>query len=115
MVKVEITRSVPEGKIISYRSTGHANYDVHGKDIVCAGVSAVTFGTFNSIEALLKIVPKHMIDHGYLEVTIPGKMESKTSEQVQLLLESMVVMLNTIQESYDEFLTIEQTMQNSLD
>jgi len=36
-------------------------------------------------------------------------MESKKSEQVQLLLESMVVMLNTIQESYDEFLTIEQT------
>jgi uncharacterized protein len=57
---------------------------------------------------LLGIAPKHTIDHGYLEVNIPGKKESKTSEQVQLLLESMVVMLNTIQESYNEFLTIEQ-------
>ena len=37
------------------------------------------------------------------------------SEQVQLLLESMVVMLNTIQESYDEFLTIEQTIQKAID
>ncbi|WP_373566074.1 ribosomal-processing cysteine protease Prp [Mesobacillus foraminis] len=27
---------------MSYRTEGHANYDVHGKDIVCAGVSAVT-------------------------------------------------------------------------
>lgn len=115
MVKVEITRSISDGKIMSYRSDGHANYDVHGKDIVCAGVSAVTFGMFNSIEALLGIVPKYTIDHGYLEVNIPGKMESKTSEQVQLLLESMVVMLNTIQESYDEFLTIEQTIQKAID
>ncbi|WP_327078082.1 ribosomal-processing cysteine protease Prp [Peribacillus frigoritolerans] len=63
---MEITRSISDGKIMSYRSEGHANYDVHGKDIVCAGVSAVTFGTFNSIEALLGIVPKHTIDHGYL-------------------------------------------------
>jgi len=39
------------------------------------------------------------------------RMEPKTSKQVQLLLESIVVMLNNIQESYDEFLTIEQTIQ----
>ncbi|MEY8755454.1 ribosomal-processing cysteine protease Prp [Peribacillus frigoritolerans] len=115
MVKVEITRSISDGNIMSYRSEGHADYDVHGKDIVCAGVSAVTFGTFNSIESLVGIVPKHTIDHGYLEVNIPGKMEPKTSEQVQLLLESMVVMLNTIQESYGEFLTIKQTIQKAID
>jgi uncharacterized protein len=63
LVKVEITRSISDGKIMSYRSEGHANYDVHGKDIVCAGVSAVKFGTSNSIEALLGIAPKHTIDH----------------------------------------------------
>ncbi|WP_307311353.1 ribosomal-processing cysteine protease Prp [Neobacillus driksii] len=39
---MEITRSISDDKIMSYRSQGHANYDVHGKDIVCAGVSAVT-------------------------------------------------------------------------
>lgn len=115
MVRVEISRSISGGNIISYRSEGHAYYDVHGKDIVCAGVSTVTFGTFNSIEALVGIVPKHTIDHGYLEVTIPKKLDSKKSEQVQLLLESMVVMLNTIQESYGEFLTIEQTIQKAID
>jgi uncharacterized protein YsxB (DUF464 family) len=41
-------------------------------------------------------------------------MDPITSEQAQLLLESMVVILNTIHESYDEFLTIKQTIQKEL-
>ncbi|WP_326230546.1 ribosomal-processing cysteine protease Prp [Bacillus halotolerans] len=108
---MEITRGVSGGKIMSYRSEGHANYDGHGKDIVCAGVSTVTFGTVNSIEALLGIVPEHTIHEGFLKIDIPEQIEPKTFEQVQLLLESMVVMLKSIQESYGEFLTINETMQ----
>ncbi|MGG1220918.1 ribosomal-processing cysteine protease Prp [Priestia endophytica] len=111
MVRVEITRSTTNGKIISYKSEGHAYYDEPGKDIVCAGVSAVSFGTVNSIEALLGIVPEHTIYEGFLKVDIPERIEPKTFEQVQLLLESMVVMLKSIQESYGEFLTIEETIQ----
>ena len=110
MVKVEIIRSVSNGEIISYVSEGHANYDGHGKDIVCAGVSAVTFGTVNSIEALLEIVPDHTIYEGFLKIDIPERIEPKTYEQVQLLLESMVVMLKSIEESYGEFLTIKETI-----
>ena len=110
MVKVEIIRSVSNGEIISYVSEGHANYDGHGKDIVCAGVSAVTFGTVNSIEALLEIVSEHTIHEGFLKIDIPERIEPKTFEQVQLLLESMVVMLKSIEESYGKFLTIKETI-----
>lgn len=111
MVKVEITRNVSTGGIISYLSEGHADYDGHGKDIVCAGVSTVTFGTVNALEALLGIVPAHTIDEGFLKIDIPEQMEPKTFEQVQLLLESMVVMLKSIEESYGEFLTVKEKMQ----
>ncbi|MEY8741205.1 ribosomal-processing cysteine protease Prp [Bacillales bacterium AN1005] len=111
MVEVEIIRSVSNGGIISYLSKGHADYDGHGKDIVCAGVSTVTFGTVNSIEVLLEIVPAHTIHEGFLKIDIPEQIEPKKFEQVQLLLESMVVMLKSIQESYDEYLTIKETIQ----
>jgi uncharacterized protein len=111
LVRVEITRSTTNGKIISYKLEGHAYYNEYGKDIVCAGVSAVSIGTVNSIEALLGIVPEHTIYEGFLKVDIPERIESKTFEQVQLLLESMVIMLKSIQESYGEFLTIEETIQ----
>ena len=30
--------------------SGHANYDKYGKDIVCAGVSAVVTGGINALE-----------------------------------------------------------------
>ncbi|USK91508.1 ribosomal-processing cysteine protease Prp [Rossellomorea marisflavi] len=110
LVKVEIIRSTTNGKITSYKSEGHAYYDEPGKDIVCAGVSAIIFGTYNSIEALLGIVSKHTIHAGFFRVDIPERIDPKTFEQAQLLLESMVVMLNSIQESYGEFLTIKQTI-----
>jgi uncharacterized protein YsxB (DUF464 family) len=55
-------------------------------------------------------VPEHTIYEGFLKVDIPERIEPKTFEQVQLLLESMVVMLKSIQESYGEFLTIKETI-----
>jgi uncharacterized protein YsxB (DUF464 family) len=46
---------------------------------------------------------------GLLDITIPELPESEKfkASQVQLLLESMVVMLQTIQESYSDYITID--------
>lgn len=56
MIKVTINRN-STGRIDSFTMSGHAEYDVPGKDIVCAGASAVAFGTINSIYALCKVEP----------------------------------------------------------
>ena len=34
--------------------SGHANYDEYGKDIVCAGVSAIVTGGINALEPHIK-------------------------------------------------------------
>ncbi|MFX4306697.1 ribosomal-processing cysteine protease Prp [Exiguobacterium sp. A1_3_1] len=68
------------------RSEGHANDDVHGMDVVCVGVSAVTFRTVNSIEAMLEIVPEHTRYEDFLKIDIPERIDPTTFEQVQLML-----------------------------
>ena len=38
---------------------GHADFAEHGKDLVCAGASAVSFGAVNAIIALTEITPDY--------------------------------------------------------
>ncbi|GFZ86085.1 hypothetical protein GCM10008018_35220 [Paenibacillus marchantiophytorum] len=110
MIYVTIKRLEPDSpQILSYVVEGHAEYDVPGKDLVCAAVSAVSVGTFNSIESLTGVIPIHEMERGLLDVTIPESTRNmvETWNQVQLILESMVVMLQTIEQNYGDYITIE--------
>ena len=44
MIKVIIQQD-SEQRITGFTMSGHADFDVHGKDLVCAGASAVVFGS----------------------------------------------------------------------
>ena len=50
MIKVNVKKS--NGKIYEIVIKGHANYDVNGKDIVCAAVSSIAITTINAISCL---------------------------------------------------------------
>jgi uncharacterized protein len=105
MIKITVTRN-DDHSISSFRVTGHAGYAASGQDIVCAGVSAVTVGTVNAVEALLSVeLPAEMKD-GWLSARIPANLPGDVQQQVQLLLESMMVMLESIQDSYGSYIQI---------
>lgn len=108
MIQVTIERDRNDQHILQYSLLGHANFAERGEDIVCAGVSAVAFGTVNAIEALLNVELDCVTDErdGRFEVDVPQLADEITQQQLQLLLESMVVMLNTIQETYGKYVQI---------
>ncbi|WP_028543586.1 ribosomal-processing cysteine protease Prp [Paenibacillus taiwanensis] len=106
MIRVSIRRK-SDGIIDSFKTWGHANFAPHGEDIVCAGVSAVTVGTVNAIEALTGIKLKCKMKDGFLSGQVPEVKDVRKSEQVQLLLESMIISLNTIEDSYGTYLQIQ--------
>ena len=51
MITVHITVN-DEGKVTDVVMDGHANHGEYGHDIVCAGASAVLFGSVNAIMGL---------------------------------------------------------------
>ena len=108
MIEILIRRA-PDRSIRGFKVSGHANYDEPGKDIVCAGVSAVTVGSINSVEALTGIVLPNRMQSGYLEATVPAKLEEGQKERIGLILESMLIMLRTIEQSYRDFVVIRET------
>ena len=101
MIIVSILRQ-KDDNIVGFKVSGHANYADSGKDIVCAGVSAITVGTVNSIEELTGTVMKSKVKSGFLKTEV--------SEQVQLLLSSMVVMLKSIEDSYGTYIQIQNVI-----
>lgn len=107
MITVQILRR-EDGGIHSFKVTGHAGYADPGEDIVCAGVSSITVGTVNSIEALTGTVMETRMKGGFLSAKLPSSADESVYGQVQLLLESMVVMLQGIADSYGKYIRIQE-------
>lgn len=106
MVRVEIRRK-PDGTITGFRMTGHAEFAEAGKDIVCAGVSAVAIGTVNAAEALLGIrLVNGTPERGTLVASVPDGTEGRRGEDLQLMLESMVHMVKDIEANYGAYVRV---------
>ncbi|MFY4774733.1 ribosomal-processing cysteine protease Prp [Metabacillus sp. RGM 3146] len=107
MINAAINRS-KDGFIRSFSLSGHAQSNEYGRDLVCAGASAVTFGSVNAIIALANIEPKLDIgsEGGYLKFELPDGLEDAVFEKAQLLLEGMLVSLQTIERDYGEYIRI---------
>ncbi|MFD0713977.1 ribosomal-processing cysteine protease Prp [Paenibacillus sp. GCM10027626] len=108
MITITIERSTDDRRILAFAVEGHAKFAKPGKDIVCAGVSAVTVGTVNAIEQLTGLELPAAMKSGWLQSEIPVQQDAVVDGKVQLLLESMIVMLNTIAESYGKYVAVRE-------
>lgn len=107
MIQVMVKRT--DGNITSFVISGHANSGPYGYDLVCAAVSAVSFG---SVNAALKIGKADLQieqaeDGGYLKVEIPPNIPNENKEKIQLIFEAMIVSLETIEREYKQFINVE--------
>ena len=90
-----------DGVIIS----GHAGYAEAGKDIVCAGISALVINTVNSIEAFTE--DEFTIDVDESSARIHFMIKNKPSKESLLLLNSLILGLQRMEdEQYTEFIDI---------
>ena len=98
MIKVNI--KAKEGNINFIKISGHAGYDVCGKDIVCAAVSSITITTVN---ALIKL-DENAIDYVQnddLTITI-----KKHDEVTCVLIQNMIDLLEELEKDYKKNIKI---------
>ncbi|MFN2745071.1 MULTISPECIES: ribosomal-processing cysteine protease Prp [Bacillus] len=108
MIQATITRSRSNKSIQSFEMSGHANFAEHGQDLVCAGASAVAFGAVNAVMKLTGIEPVVDLggDGGFLSFKFPDDADQEALKKAQLLLEGMVVSLETIERDYKGYLKV---------
>ena len=103
MIHITINRK-KTGSIQSFVMSGHAQFAEHGQDIVCAGASAVSFGTINELTGVTPEIEQSEV--GFLTCVIPENLPESSYEKIQILLEGMVVSLQTIEEQYGEHIKL---------
>lgn len=102
MIKIQINKT--NNKYSSLIVSGHSNYDEHGKDIVCAGVSAIVTGGLNALIIENKKKISYRVEDGYVNVDVLDIEDDK----LQLIMDVIVVQLKTIEESYKKYVKISE-------
>ena len=108
MITIKVTRNV-NNEIVSFTLNGHAGYDVQGRDIVCAAVSAVTNMALIGLGEKLKLDLKfEKSDGGYLKVELPEDISSDDMLVAQFLLESLVTEYLDIESNYGKYILVKE-------
>lgn len=84
--------------------SGHAMSAEHGKDLVCAGISASSVGILNSLVKygfLENKLGTLEMENGYIHIVV-----NKYTKDIQVILETLITILETIQETNQEFVEI---------
>ena len=95
MITVEIRKS--NGEYVGFSSKGHSGYAEEGYDIICSAVSALTVNTINSIEKFTDDAFKAEAADGMVRWKFT---ELPLSKEAKLLMDSLVLGLEEIQENY---------------
>jgi uncharacterized protein YsxB (DUF464 family) len=104
LVRVEVWSE--DQRILRFQVTGHAGYAEYGQDIVCAGVSVLVETTLHAFDKLVKHPHSKKVKSGnvYFELQPTGDMA--LAEKAQLLLQTMVLGLREMEESYGKYVTL---------
>lgn len=94
-VKVFCTKD----KIDSIEISGHARYDVHGNDLVCAGASSISIGALNALDQLFE----NDCSLEMLENKISIKVLNQ-KEELNLVLKSILIQFETMVEVYPDYI-----------
>ena len=100
MIKIQINKT--NNKYSSLLVSGHSNYDEHGKDIVCAGVSAIVTGGLNALIIENKKKISYRVNDGYVNVDVLDI----DDDNLQRIMDVIIIQLKTIEESYKKNIKI---------
>ncbi|KGR90426.1 ribosomal protein [Ureibacillus massiliensis 4400831 = CIP 108448 = CCUG 49529] len=111
MITVTI-QSDENRKSYGFEISGHALSDVYGRDLVCAGASAIAFGTVNAIVQICQIEPEieQGEQGGYLSVQLPTDLDADTDSKLQVVMNTMVTQVYTMVASYGDYIELKYKM-----
>ncbi|MDL2211522.1 ribosomal-processing cysteine protease Prp [Erysipelotrichaceae bacterium OttesenSCG-928-M19] len=79
----------------------HANFDEIGQDIVCSAISSIVFGSLNAFVKYNLKEENIVIEEAFIRIEI------NNLNNLQIIADTMLVQLETIQEAYPDYIKIE--------
>ena len=103
MVSIGIQRN-SDGQVIGCHMSGHAGYDDHGFDIVCAAVSALSATAMLGLTQIAQQEGEYTNSEGQCDMVLSGTI----SQSGQDILGTMILGLKEISRQYPEFVQIHE-------
>jgi uncharacterized protein YsxB (DUF464 family) len=107
MIKADIFRK--NNNIYRFTVKGHADFAEEGSDIVCSAVSILVVNTINAVETFTDEAVKAEADGkngGFIDYRLTDIEKGGKSHDAQLLLETMVLGLKTIENEYYRYIKV---------
>lgn len=102
MIKVFVKEK--QQQITRITIKGHADSAIYGKDLICASVSTAITGIINELikrKVFEKEYGYYELDEGFADIIV-----TNSDRDIQVVLETFVTILETIENSYPKYLTI---------
>ena len=78
----------------------HAGFAKKGEDIVCAAISSIVFGALNAL------VEYNLSEDNIQVADVSIKISLVDTLEIQMIVKTMVIQLQTIQEKYPDYIQI---------
>ena len=98
MINIKVDKD--DNNFYSIEVSGHANSEVYGKDLVCAGVSCITFGLLDALDSKM-IKYKEQVKEGYFYLIILNP-----NDISNIMMETAFLQLSYMQKNYSEYIRI---------
>lgn len=96
-----ITIAQKSNKIDCLEIKGHANSAEYGKDLVCAGVSAISVGGLNALATLNDKNIELKMSDGYILIR-----NASHNDKAQIILNTIIIQLQTVKEVQKDYIKI---------
>ena len=106
---IKITFYTHNDNYVKLVSKGHADYNVHGEDIVCSAISSITQSLALGILKVLKLKADYKIDEesGYLELRLPEIKDQEVLQKTQVLFETCFETVKDFEKGYPSNIEVE--------
>jgi uncharacterized protein YsxB (DUF464 family) len=104
MVKITIIYEGPN--ILGFKAEGHAGYDRQGRDIYCAGVSAITGTALMGLQMHLVHPPVYEEKDGWLSCQLASSSEAEEISRAQIILTTMEAGLRSLEEASPRYIKV---------
>ncbi len=104
MIRIRVQRD-GGGAIATFRVEGHAGYARHGRDIVCAGVTALVDTAVLGLGKIAGLPHEARQGDGFTEVRLQAGTPAE-QERAQVILETMLLGLKDIEKTYKQFIRV---------
>lgn len=99
MIRVLVT--LRQDQILKIEVKGHAGSDVHGKDLICAGVSTVGLGALNALDQLFTEDCELEMNENLISIGV-----IHNSDALQKCLNFLLLQLKMVEETYPKNIKI---------